>query len=331
MITYTYKLYCPTVGSDEVVVKVTGVGGAGIPLPVAEASASIDGKNFSQSIRVIRGEATQLWISGAYDTNGDKKVSRDETGKWTDLISSDGRCEYNSDLNQGTPTFEAAINDPENPEACTVSIGKLTFFDKPGVYRYGVLRLAQNNGKVSNIGYINIAVNEPPPPKGPPIIDLRINNLPGPAIALGAPAEYDVSWTTQDADSCSASESWSGNKFPAGSQRFVASEKKEFVYALTCVGKLGTTKQSINLKVAELPVCDFSALPLIIDRTSPFNQQSALSWKCQFANTCVISPAVGNVETFGSARVSPKETTKYSLTCQNLEGSSSFDQEVEVR
>ena len=328
---YTYKLYCPTIGSDEVAVTVSGSGPAAIPLPIAEASASTDGKNFSQSIRVIRGEAAQLWISAAYDTNKDKKVSRDETGKWTSLMSNGGRCEYNLDLNQGTPTFEGAVNDPKNPEACTVSIGKLTFYDKPGVYRYGVLRLVQNNGKVSNVGYINIAVDESPLPKGPPIIDLRINNLPGPAVALGAPAEYDVSWNAQNADSCSASESWNGDKFPAGSQHFAASGKKEFVYALTCIGKLGTAKRTINLKVAELPVCDFSALPLTIDKNSPFNRQSALTWKCQFANTCSISPAVGNVETFGSARVSPKETTKYSLTCQNLEGSSSFDQAVEVQ
>ncbi len=328
---YTYKLYCPTIGSDEVVVKISGSGTAAIPLPIAEASASADGKNFSQSIRVTRGKAVQLWISGAYDINKDKKISRDETGKWTDLMSSGGRCEYNLDLNQGTPTFEGAVANPQNPAACTASIGKLTFYDKPGLYRYGVLRLVQNNGKVSNIGYINIAVDEPPPPKGPPIIDLRINNIPGPAVTLGAPAEYDVSWTAQNADSCFASESWSGDKFPSGSQHFAASEKKDFTYALACAGKLGTTKQSINLKVAELPVCDFSALPLSINKTSPFNRQSALSWKCQFANICSISPAVGNVETFGSARVSPTETTKYSLTCQNLEGSSSFEQVVEVR
>ncbi|MBI3046244.1 MAG: hypothetical protein HYY86_01710 [Candidatus Harrisonbacteria bacterium] len=327
--TYTYKLYCPTIGSDEVVVKVTGVGGASIPLPVAEASASLDGKNFSKSIRVTRGEKVNLWLGAAYDIDGDKKVSRDETGRWTGLISEGGQCLWNTDLNQGDPTFDGAVANPENPKSCTIVLRDLVFYDQPGVYRYGALRLMQNNEKLSTIAYINVAVQEPPPPDGPPVIDLRINNLDGPNVILGAPVEYLLSWNTRNADSCTASGAWSGDKFLSGSQKFVSSEKKEFTYTLNCAGKLGTGRKSLNLKVTELPVCDFSALPLTLSQ-SVFDRQSVLSWKCQFANTCEISPAVGKVSTFGSARVSPKTTTTYTLSCQNLEGSSSFDQAVEV-
>jgi len=320
--TYTYRLYCPTVGSDEVVVRVTGKeGAAAVSLPRAEASASLDGKNFSKSIRVVRGEKVKMWLSA--------KNSRDETGGWTGLMSFGGRCEWNADLNQGIPTFEAAVADPKNAQDCAVALDNLTFYDQPGVYRYGILRLAQNNGKLSNIGYLNIVVQEPPPPKGPPEIDLKINNLDGP-VTLGAPAEYLVSWNVRNADTCLASGAWGGDKFLAGSQRFVASEKKEFTYTLTCGGKLGTTQKSILLKVSELPVCDFSALPLTLSQ-SVFDRQSVLSWRCQFANSCEISPAVGQVATFGSVRVSPKTTATYTLTCQNLEGVSSFDQVVEVK
>lgn len=328
--TYTYKLYCPTVGSDEVTVRVVGGTGPAAALPVAEASASLDGKNFARSIRVVRGEKTKIFLSASQDISGDKLVSRDETGKWTNLMINGGQCLWNFDLNQGVPTFDVAIPNPEEPEDCAIELPNLTFFDKPGVYQYGVLRLAQKDGKLSNIGHINIAVQEAPLPDGPPVIDFRINNLEGPTVTLGAPADYLLTWNVRNADSCSASDNWGGEKFPVGSQHFVSSEKKEFNYTLTCIGKLGTTKKSIHLKVSELPVCDFSALPLTLSK-SVFDRQSVLSWKCQFANSCEISPSVGSVQTFGSARVSPKNTTTYTLTCQNLEGISSFDQAVEVR
>ena len=332
---YLYKLYCPGYGSDEAGVKVVaGAGGIGVavPLPVAVASISLDGKNFSKSVRVVRGEPAKIWLSAAQGVDIDKKVSRDETGKWTSLLSIGGRCEWNYDLNQGAPTFDAMTRDPQNAAECTIPLGELKFYDKPGVYRYGALRLVQNDGKVSNIGYVNIAVEEPPLPKSPPIIKLRINNIESEQVSLGAPAEYVVSWDVKNADSCRAFGSWEGDKFFSGHQNFVSSIKRELTYSLTCVGKLGTTTKMVNLKVAELPVCDFSALPLVIEKTSVLNRQSALSWKCQFANSCSISPGIDiGGATFGSARVSPMATTKYTLTCNNLEGNSSFEQTVEVK
>lgn len=329
---YTYKLYCPTYGSDEVRINVGGGAGTGayVPLPIAEASISLDGKIFSRSARVIRGEPADIWLGAAYDVNGDKKVSRDEIGQWGPALSNGGRCDWNTDLNKGRPVFDGTFKNPITPQDCAVHLGKLTFYDKPGVYSYGVLRLVQNNGKISNTSYINIAVQEPPLPKGPPEIDFKINGLDGP-VTLGAPAEYLVSWNVKNADTCTASGSWDGEKFPAGSQRFVSSEKKEFTYTLSCVGKLGRTTKNILLKITELPICDFSALPAVIS-SSAFERQSVLSWKCRFANKCLIAPGVDiKGETFGSIRVSPKITTNYILTCQNLEGNSSFDQEVEVR
>lgn len=338
--TYTYSINCPTIGRDEVTVNVVGgaPGGAvhgrrtvAVPLPIAEAGISVDGKQFSKSIRVVRGEPTEIWLSAGYDVNGDKLVSRDDTGKWTTAMSDGGQCQWNFDLNQGAPTFEGVTVDPQTPKDCTLSFGKLTFYDKAGVYRYGVLRLAQNDGKISNISYVNIAVQEPPPPNGPPVIDLRINGIEN-SVTLGAPAEYDVSWNVKNADACLASDAWSGEKFFSGSQHFVASSKNELNYILACDGKLGRTVKSVFLKVAELPNCEFSALPTVLDRQSVFSRQSVISWKCQFANRCSISPAVGaSQETFGFIRVSPKITTTYTLTCDNLEGSNSFDETVEVK
>lgn len=331
---YTYKLYCPGYGTDQVVVKAvggSGSSGSAESLPVAEASISTDGKNFSKSIRVVQGEKAKLWLSAGFDVTGDRLASRDDNGGWGRQLVNGGRCEFNSDLNQGIPEFDIAVEDPENAKTCTYYLGEAKFFDKPGVYTYGALRIVQEDGKVSNVSSVNIAVQAPPPPDTPPVIDLRINGREN-EVLLGAPAEYDLVWNVRNADTCSASGDWTGEKFLGGSQKFVTSTKKDLNYTLTCIGKLGTTVKNMSVKVAELPVCDFSALPLILDKSSVFDQQSVLTWKCQFANTCSITPSTGaSVGTFGNARVSPQATTNYTLTCENLEGNSSFDQLIEVR
>lgn len=331
---YTYKLYCPGYGTDQVIVKAvggSGSGGSAESLPVAEASISTDGKNFSRSIRVTQGETAKLWLSAGFDVTGDRLASRDDNGGWGRQLANGGRCEFNSDLNQGIPEFDIAVEDPENAKTCTYYLGEAKFFDKPGVYTYGSLRIVQENGKVSNVSSVNIAVQAPPPPDTPPVIDLRINGREN-EVLLGAPAEYDLVWNVRNADTCSASGDWTGEKFLGGSQKFVTSTKKDLNYTLTCVGKLGTTVKNMSVKVAELPVCDFSALPLVLDKSSVFDKQSVLTWKCQFANTCSITPSTGaSVGTFGNARVSPETTTNYTLTCENLEGNSSFDQLIEVR
>ncbi len=330
---YSYKLYCPGIGTEEVSVKAVGEAGGsgGISLPVAEASASLDGKKFTKSIRVVKGRKVHIWLSAANDVTGDKRVSRDDSGGWSSVLSSGGRCDWNYDLNKGIPTFDVGIPDPQSAKDCLVDLGEVTFYDEPGIYNYGVLRLVQGDGKVSGVSSISIAIAAPPPPDAPPIIDFKVNGKEK-EILLGAPAEYDLVWDVTNGDTCEASGSWSGSRFLAGTQKFVSSEKKEFQYTLTCVGKLGTTVKDISVKVAELPVCDFSALPLVLDKNSVFDRQSVLTWKCQFANTCSISPSTGvSVGTFGSARVSPAATENYTLTCRNLEGTSSFDQLIEVR
>jgi len=333
---YTYRLYCPGIGSDSVVVNVSGGGAAGeeeiaVPLPIAEATISTDGKNFSKSIRVTRGEPVNIWIGASYDADGDRKVSRDDAGGWGSTMIFGGRCEFNADLNQSPPTFDGAVFDPGSPEDCTTSIGELIFADSPGVRRYGVLRLVQSNGKVSNISYVNVAVQAPPEPTGPPVIDLRVNGVED-SLTIGAPADYTVSWLANNATSCEATDAWDGEKLISGTQRFIASSKRELTYTLTCQGKLGWATKSVTVKVAELPVCDFSALPTVLDKRSVFDRQSVLSWKCRFANSCSITPDTGaKIDTFGSVRVSPSVSTTYVLSCGNLDGSSDFPASVEVR
>lgn len=337
---HTYKMYCPGFSStsDSVTVTIvnsetTGVSGQAsqpVAVPIAEAGISLDGTTYSRSIRVIRGKPVSLWVSASKDVNGDAKSSRDTYGGWSE-IQNGGQCQFNVDLNIGTPTFEGVVDEPTKPQMCDVPFGEKTFNDPPGVYRYGVLRLVQGDGKTSGIAYINVAVVNPPPPKGPPVIDLNVNGKTG-KVTLGVPSEYAIGWTTQDADMCTASGAWSGDKSVSGNQTFVGSAKKELTYGLTCKGKLGTTTQSVIVKLAEVPVCSFTALPSVLDKRSVFVRESELSWSCKFADTCRMVPALGSkVAIFGSARVSPIVSTTYTLICGNAEGEQSFDAGVEIR
>lgn len=60
---------------------------------------------------------------------------------------------------------------------------------------------------------------------------------------------------------------------------------------------------------------------------------TALQWKTQNADTCNISPGIGEVETSSPAplRVSPEYTTTYVLTAKNDAGSAKAEVRVEVR
>ncbi|GEM_PF-3167991 len=339
---YNYNLYCPgfpPVG-DLVTVKV--VGGVapdifsqtptaiGTPLPVAEAGISTDGIHYNRSIRVVRGKPVKLWLSASQDVTGDRRASRDENNSWN-LIQNGGRCLINYDLNFGTPTFEAVAESPTTSSTCDLELGERVFNDAPGVYRYGALRLVQVDGKTSNVGYINIAVLNPPPPKGVPVVNLNVGGESG-NVVLGVPASYTLAWDVVDADTCTASGAWSGDKSMQGSQNFVGSIKKTFVYTLTCKGKLGTTVSTLNLKLAEVPNCVFTARPEILDKRSVFIRQSELSWKCSLADHCSIAPTTGaNINTFGSVRVSPSVSTTYRLNCNNQEAEKSFNVSIEVR
>ena len=348
---YTYSLYCPGYGSDSVEVDVVGGTGANAntglldslsgkntdglsntPMPVAEATISTDKLNYSQNVTVIKGQPTDIYIRADQSTSGDGLVSRDETGQWSDLMSNGGRCLYNTKLIKGTPQFDGMIESPVSVQSCNAKLGSFVFNDQPGTYQYGILKLMQNNNKFSNIAYVNITVENPPPQTGAPVIDLRINNNDSAEQILATPAKYSLSWNVTNADTCEASGSWSGTRDLQGTHSFVSSAAKNFTYTLDCIGQLGTTTKSIALEVMESPACQFTALPPTISKQSAFVTQSELSWNCNYADECSMLPDVGTpIKTYGSVRVSPDSTTTYELTCLNSATSTKFDATVGVQ
>ncbi len=123
--------------------------------PIAVATISKDGSTYADSIIVTKGVAFPIYLSasGSSDPNG-----------WTDATNgvqpSPGKCEWNSDLNQGAPTYETTINIPDSAASCNISLGSKTFNDAPGTYTYQVLRITDKPGLQSNVDTVSVTVQE---------------------------------------------------------------------------------------------------------------------------------------------------------------------------
>jgi len=165
--------------------------------PVAVATISKDGSTYAGSITVTRGVSTPIYLSavGSSDPNG-----------WTDAtngVSSDGKCEWNRDLNQGAPTFEPpVVNNPASPSACNISLGNLIFNDTPGTYTYQVLRITDKPGLQSNIDTVSVTVQAPL--NNPPSANLQPPTQPDYCIISWPAAIFSWNFTDPDGDTQSA-------------------------------------------------------------------------------------------------------------------------------
>ena len=142
--------------------------------PLAVASASTDngntyhGATVGDPVVVVRGAPTPVVFSAAGSTDPDG---------WTNPVngvSVAGRCEWNSDLNQGVVTFENQIPTPGSPAACNVTARTYTFNDRPGIVNLQMLKITDNKGFASVPGGVSVRVTAP---------DLVVSEGPLPASA----------------------------------------------------------------------------------------------------------------------------------------------------
>jgi len=141
-------------------------------------------------------------------------------------------------------------------------------------------------------------------------------------------ARYEISWSSSNADSCSASGAWSGGKATSGSESFTKSERGTYSYSITCSNSDNPPVfAQISVKVAEKPICLFAANP---DNIVP-PQTSDLEWECRYAQSCSIDNGIGSVSASGGAeRVRPTKTATYNLDCTGLDGNSSNSATVTI-
>lgn len=99
-------------------------------------------------------------------------------------------------------------------------------------------------------------------------------------------------------------------------------------YVLLMTNDQGEQSQypEINAYTKCSPQCTFGA-----DKTNVvYPAKVTLSWDCQYADSCNISPSVGSVDASGQTVVQPTDSMNYILTCQNADGSTSFSSSINV-
>lgn len=129
----------------------------------------------------------------------------------------------------------------------------------------------------------------------PPMVSLF-----GPVTTI-IPNPINLNWTSTNADSCVASSNWSGSKTVNGNESVSSTnlELGDNIFTLTCTGLGGSASSSATVTLLE------------------------------GAQSCSIDQSIGFVNAFsGSYKVSPKQTTTYTLTCGYNGATSTFQTTV---
>lgn len=129
-----------------------------------------------------------------------------------------------------------------------------------------------------------------------------------------------LTWSSDDATTCTASNGWSGTKAVDGTQ--TVSPSTTTTYTISCTGVGGTANDSVMVTVTQ-PEPEDPTLDLTASDTSITEGESTtLSWTTTNATTCEKSGGwSGSATTSGTLSVSPNATTTYSMQCTGAGGS----------
>ncbi|MFH1162098.1 MAG: peptidoglycan-binding domain-containing protein [Candidatus Jorgensenbacteria bacterium] len=159
-----------------------------------------------------------------------------------------------------------------------------------------------------------IQQNTAPQPPSPILI---FSALP---TSITSPGSSILSWSSTNADSCSASGVWSGEKNISGNES--VSPSQSGTYFLTCSGAGGSVIKSVTISVSQppplAPTLTLTSLPTSLH----IYGSSILSWSTTNASSCLASGAwSGTKSVSGNESVSPSKTSTYSLKCSGSGGS----------
>ncbi len=85
-------------------------------------------------------------------------------------------------------------------------------------------------------------------PGSAPLVDIKANGEDGP-ISINYNSSANLSWTSTNTDSCTASGDWSGSKDTSGSEP-TGNLSSNKTYTLSCTGLTGTASDSVEVNVA---------------------------------------------------------------------------------
>ena len=160
---------------------------------------------------------------------------------------------------------------------------------------------------------------------------------PAPTLSLSASptsveegGQVELSWTTTNATTCSASGAWSGSKATTGTQQ-VGPLTSTSAFALTCDGPGGSVNRSVNVNVT--PAADPEvSLSASAGSVAPGGSVT-LTWESAGVDTCTASGNwSGTKPTSGDQSVGPiNEDVNFNLNCTGSRGSAVAMTSVQVR
>jgi len=118
----------------------------------------------------------------------------------------------------------------------------------------------------------------------PPTVDIQVNNNNGPVnIEHNSPAT--ISWSSQNATSCTASGAWTGPKSVSGSE-VIENLTTSGTFTLTCTGAGGSAADSVTVNAtAPPPSTTFSANDRVEVTSGPLNIRSCPGTSCSTLGT----------------------------------------------
>jgi hypothetical protein len=121
-----------------------------------------------------------------------------------------------------------------------------------------------------------------------------------------------LTWDSNNATACIASNGWSGTKSLDGSQAVALSATTTFT--LACGNGVSTSTESVTVNVSAQPTpsVEISADPMTITE----GDTSELSWESENVTSCTASNGwSGSKDLDGTATVTPSVTTTYAIEC----------------
>ncbi len=154
-----------------------------------------------------------------------------------------------------------------------------------------------------------------PDPVVPPSVSLSAS-----PSAIDAGQIATLTWSSQDASSCTAGGGWSGGKSLSGSEQISPTTSTN--YTLSCDGSGGSASASVTVQVngtpTPSPIVNFSAADSVVADGG----MTSLTWSSQNADTCTASGGWSGAKNLAdSEQIGPiTAATTYTLSCTGAGG-----------
>ena len=137
------------------------------------------------------------------------------------------------------------------------------------------------------------------------------------------PAVYNLSWTSTNANSCTASGSWSGGQDFQGSRNITSLNAGTYTYTLSCINAAGNASDSVTVQVFSAPTVSITTPTSL---TSPATYHA--TWVSNNADSCTGSNRFTGLSGLSGSKPEnnlPAGTYDYTVTCTNGAGASATD------